>query len=838
MRSPPSSALALLIVVISSHRPAVGLRTTNIGRTLSWPSFARPPGGCSIIARIETRRFGTFRPRVPPPSSRTTRARSRPMTIDRRHRPSDDVSRSAMTVHASTAYGDENDDDVPSTITNASDDGRDDENGEANRYDDGGYEINGGGGSVVGGGIDGPLLDGETYLRAEYNLLRPDGTLHLDEYDGWGGRYHSSAESAAAYYPPPTRIKNRAYIAAAQGLFSPAPSYYYLDTPNDHDDDDDDDRDLDLSTESRRQLSDEELLYLAVVDIESMKNNTVGAKGGGSASVVDSETLHRRVFDEERAYLEQSEKFRKSLSSSMTTSNGDEDESLIAMSRREEIEKYDEGVLSDLIREIDAMEEMAISREEAMRLLVNDDRSDDESADDNTNDGRGKRGGGGVGRRDDFVRCSKCGLRVTPDMIQRAEAIENISNGYGRGEGGTLARRKYCNDVVVPSIDKLCCSACYGMRFRATNEATVRTAIWSGGGSPSSFVGGGFSPSSSYSSSSSRRFDGKWNNDEGRRSRSNGRYDVGKENWNKSRSTNTVQGISTSSLFDMPERGRYNAEMRGSSSQLPKMLIDAAALKTPRNTNDVLPRRDKSTFDNSRRRSSPPRRTSSIVWGGEELARRMQRDTESRDDDNLVERRTKNGRTYESRTVVKRDDPTSNIGEEDDGVSLGSVDGGLIISNDSNDDDVDKKTTSKINVEQSWVTIEDPVSKRILHWNTDTGEMIDNISKEEEDASGRAMREAVRKYEEEMKAGQSEKKIARTSWDNEMMIDSPPQQSPSKGDAINEVEFIDMIDDSAPESVDADYSKMTVSQLKDLLRSKGLKVSGKKEELIERLERS
>ena len=37
---------------------------------------------------------------------------------------------------------------------------------------------------------------------------------------------------------------------------------------------------------------------------------------------------------------------------------------------------------------------------------------------------------------------------------------------------------------------------------------------------------------------------------------------------------------------------------------------------------------------------------------------------------------------------------------------------------------------------------------------------------------------------------------------------------------------------------DADYSKMTVTELKDLLRSKGLKVTGKKNELIERLESS
>jgi hypothetical protein len=70
-----------------------------------------------------------------------------------------------------------------------------------------------------------------------------------------------------------------------------------------------------------------------------------------------------------------------------------------------------------------------------------------------------------------------------------------------------------------------------------------------------------------------------------------------------------------------------------------------------------------------------------------------------------------------------------------------------------------------------------------------------------------------------------------------MVIATPPQPSPNKGDAIKGVKKADMID-SGPAGVDADYSKMTVTQLKDLLRSKGLKLSGKKEELIERLEGS
>jgi hypothetical protein len=115
---------------------------------------------------------------------------------------------------------------------------------------------------------------------------------------------------------------------------------------------------------------------------------------------------------------------------------------------------------------------------------------------------------------------------------------------------------------------------------------------------------------------------------------------------------------------------------------------------------------------------------------------------------------------------------------------------------------------------------------------------FDNLSKEEEDALGRAAREAVRKYEEEMRMKQSDKKNARALWEDEMVIAVPPQPSPLKGEAVSGVENVDKDDRSASEDGGADYSQMTVTQLKDLLRSKGLKVSGKKDELIERLESS
>ena len=97
----------------------------------------------------------------------------------------------------------------------------------------------------------------------------------------------------------------------------------------------------------------------------------MGLRGGGagdevveSSFVEDSKTLHERVFEEERAYLEQSEGFRKMLSA--MSDNEYDDESPMAKSRREEIERYNESVIDKLIREIDEMEDLAVSREEAM----------------------------------------------------------------------------------------------------------------------------------------------------------------------------------------------------------------------------------------------------------------------------------------------------------------------------------------------------------------------------------------------------------------------------------------------------------------------------------------
>ena len=65
-----------------------------------------------------------------------------------------------------------------------------------------------------------------------------------------------------------------------------------------------------------------------------------------------------------------------------------------------------------------------------------------------------------------------------------------------------------------------------------------------------------------------------------------------------------------------------------------------------------------------------------------------------------------------------------------------------------------------------------------------------------------------------------------------MVTATPPSE-----EVIEDVEE-EVKEAPAPQTSNGDYSKMTVAELKEELRSKGLKVSGKKAELIERLESS
>ncbi|KAL3799089.1 hypothetical protein ACHAW5_007060 [Stephanodiscus triporus] len=342
-------------------------------------------------------------------------------------------------------------------------------------------------------------------------------------------------------------------------------------------------------------------------------------------------------------------------------------------------------------------------------------------------------------------------------MIQRAEMIEIFSNnkdgtgeGGDGGGGGARRQRKHGDGSALSS--GIVCSACYGQRFRTTDEATVRTAIWTG--SSPSFGGGGYP-------SSSRMFDTKKSNTPQRggndgESRVPGPEggDNAERKWSKratddqklgSRSR-SVQGISTSSLFDMPKEG-HNAKNMSDWSP-PKSPIDAEPSKTPSNPNSISSR-IKSPSDYRRQRSSPPRRTSSILGGGKELVNRMQRDSDSRDTDDLVEEQILTERTLEARRIEKSN--TSKIRRSNDGASRRRAiaggnhkgktseqrdvihdssihspnddDGVSILLETGNDDDEEQTMKSNDNIDRCWVKVDDPVSKQTLYWNTQTGEM-------------------------------------------------------------------------------------------------------------------
>ena len=435
--------------------------------------------------------------------------------------------------------------------------GDDDDDEDANFYED----------TTKGNNINGPYLDEETYLQAENNLLRPDGSLGLSSV---------------------SKIKNKTYQAVTEVLLSPAPSYSYDDDAHDR--------------SNGSVLSDEEKLYRAVNGKVDVTND----------NMIDPETLHREVFAEEEAYLQQSQTFRKALSS-MTTN----DESPMAKDRREEIERYNEKVLIDLLKEMDEMEAMAVSREEAIGSPVMDEKE---------------------------------------AMMKRAETI------------------------------------------RSTDEAKVRTAIWTPG-STSSYNGG------------SRMFDKKtqpW-------PKSNDAYKWRKDAAGKWRKANddqiidnkrsSIGGISTSSIFDMPKK---RSDDYSAVSSTP---IDVAPLKVQQIINDRLSSTIKNTPDYDRQRSPPSRRISPMLGG---LAQRMQqRDLESRGQENVSEQQIHtNGQSIEKRKQSQTQSIVVDESSQNAKLAIDSINEHEVIATANND-----------HINSSWVKIEDSDSKRTLFWNTESGEM-------------------------------------------------------------------------------------------------------------------
>jgi len=507
---------------------------------------------------------------------------------------------------------------------------------------------------------DGLYLDEETYLQAEATLLRPDGSLNFNERQDKQGKSMTDFPDTAASsqsYPPVPKIKNKTYQAAVEGLFSPAPSYSYS---NDDGNNDSQIGITDQLSNPQQQLSDEERLYQTVMDIEG---------GKSTQQMMDPETLHQQVFAEEQAYLQQSEEFRKSLSTLYT-----DEESPMAKERREAVNQCNEKVLNELMKEMDEMEGLAISRDDAMRQAKDNSPTTNKQA-------------------KDVIICFKCGLRVTSDMIQRAETIE-----IAKGGGGV--QKKKINAVESCGI---LCQSCYRQQLHTKDEATVRLGAGSFGGSSSARTFDKNNPNSWQQTGGEKYRGGK---KERRRSGRNG-------------GRGSVQGIDMSSLFKEPKG--YDTERKNNTA--PKTSVDS---KRP------------SSNTPSGGQKMPPRRTSRVLGGGELAKRRQQQQPESSDEDLEQQTTQRTERSFKSQKFERTASPTQRmertLREEinsEDSSEIGKLEEKVgeerVPSSPISDDDFSSMNTR---IEQpmennidNWVKVEDPGSKRMFYWNTETGEM-------------------------------------------------------------------------------------------------------------------
>ena len=458
---------------------------------------------------------------------------------------------------------------------------------------------------------DGMFLDEETYLQAEDNLLQTDGSLSLQQ-----GVKEENDKAA--------------YQTAVQGLFTP-PSYSYSSDNNEEDGN---------ISNIQQQLSEEEQLYQKTMSIKKSGDTN-------EQQMVDSETLHNQVFAEEQTYLQQSSEFRNSLSSLYDATV----ESPMATERREVIDQYNEQVLEDLLKDIDEMEKVALSRDEAMELAKTKEKKRI----------RGK----------DIILCSKCGCHVTPDMIERAEMIEIAKGGSAQRKTG---------DVVVAEI---LCPACHGEQFRTNDESKVRVAT-------------GMYNGSSYNSASGM-FHKKREGAEryrGRRKWRSGSIDTHAAKERRS----DVQGIDTSTLFKMPKKKRYTGTERVTLPSGPPTSPEKATKSSIKASIPTSVTRQPTA--QRRQTRPPPRRRSSPITlgGGEELAKRRMRQQD------LESTSSQNG-NLEEQTAYQQEEGTDAVGLPE------GTEETVVESEDASD------------TGDQWVKVEDPSSKRMLYWNTGTGEM-------------------------------------------------------------------------------------------------------------------
>lgn len=512
----------------------------------------------------------------------------------------------------------------------------------------------------------GVYLDEETYLQAEGALLHADGSLNINKQRDTQSRSSMSDPSytsitPALSGPPVQQIKNKMYQTVAKEIASPVPSYSYSN---------DGDNDSHTRT-SEQQLSDEERLYETVMDIE------------GGTQTTNPEALHTQVFAEEQAFLQQSEKFRKSLST--------DEETPMAQKRRESFVQGNEKVLGRLMTALDEMEEFALSRDEAMRQAGSSFPTANNKAKE--------------------IVCPKCGLRVTSDMLQRAEGMQ-ATKGKNKSE-------------KVPRPSAILCQSCYRQQLQTVNEARVRL----GGGQ---FEGS----TNTYNNkqwTGSKRYHNKRRNSAGGDRRGGG---------------SSVQGINTSSLFDVPKgretvpktsnnvnEGRRNNKAGSDRNRGGSSVHDTTPSLSNVSKGYDSKRKKRTTPKTSM--DTPPSRTSRRL-GGMELTKRMQQQQSRTSGDKLkqtsyrtkgslqLQKSEKTAFTMEGTEVeidenVKLGDSPA-LGKSEETVGVNAIPFPNTVEEDVVNSQVNNEYSTSSPSDQ-WVKVEDSASNRMFYWNTETGEM-------------------------------------------------------------------------------------------------------------------
>eukprot|EP00986_Skeletonema_menzelii_P006877 scaffold2612_cov132-Skeletonema_menzelii.AAC.13 len=466
---------------------------------------------------------------------------------------------------------------------------------------------------IANDNANGIFLDLDTYLQAEEMLLRPDGSLSTSKVPNQSLQNNN----------------NEAYQSALlQGLFPP--TYSYPDTKDE------------------QELSDEELLLQSLTDIQNEKSALTQQQ-----QQIDAETLHQQVFAEEQVYLEQSEEFRKSLSNNLQ-SDDDSYETPMARGRREALEEYNRGILDELLREIEEMEAGAISREDALARAQTSDSLVD--AADNDNDAAER-----------LAFCSQCGLKVTPDMTQRAK--------YGP--------------------QKLLCQACYGMKFRVKDEADVRLApgpsVWE----------------------SNRMFDQK--------KKSNSR----KVRMDKSRmSRGSV--LDTSSLFRIPDSRIPNDQIPDDSTEIISMREVEIPTREEDRTKAFSSNSRATPTENKATLTEPTRvvQTTNPTASGGVSSRSKESNVKKSSTPKVFlkqQRRPTSSRLLGGRELERR--KTQQKSDDDDvGTDLPGLEKQQV-----EDVIIEEEAAFANEPLNEWIKVEDSTTKRIMYWNKATGEMKRNI---------------------------------------------------------------------------------------------------------------